>query len=105
MNIRYHPDFPSDINRQTAVYGGISPRLGQRFREEVDQAMAAIIAEPAGAGHFVNTGSKIVREVRRRNLSSFPFFILYGLAPDWLVFGSLIPSTSDPVKWLERFPA
>lgn len=105
MKIRYHPDFPHDINRLAAVYGDISPRLGQRFREEVDQALAAIIAEPAGAGHFVNTGSKIVREVRRRNLCSFPFFILYGLTPDWLVFGSVIPSAADPLKWLERFPA
>ena len=55
------------------------------------------------AGHFLKTGAEIVREIRRRNLVSFPFFILYGVHGDLLISGSLIASRSDPWKWLARF--
>ncbi len=50
----------------------------------------------------MNTGSQIVLEFRRRNLRSFPFFILYGATDDMLIFGGIIPSRSDPVTWLAR---
>jgi hypothetical protein len=75
-----------------------------RFRAEVDKGIEHIKTSPGSAGHFLNTGSKIVKEVRRRILSSFPFFILYGVSGDALVFRALIPSSSDPLTWLERLP-
>ena len=75
-----------------------------RFRAEVDKAIEKIKDSPTSAGHFVDTGSQIVKEVRRRNLSSFPFFILYGVSGDLLVVRSLLPSASDPLTWLKRFP-
>ena len=103
MNVRYHPEFPEDVLRFAAQYGEISPRLESRFRAEVDDALARIKAGPTDAGHFLNTGSTIVTDVRRRNLKSFPQFVLYGLHPDLLVIGALIPSASDPLTWLSRF--
>lgn len=103
MNFRYHPEFPQDVLRFTGQYGAISPRLETRFRMEVDDALARIEAEPTASGHFLQTGSAIVRDVRRRNLVSFPYFVLYGLHADLLVIGALIPSASDPLTWLERF--
>ncbi|MBI3884768.1 MAG: hypothetical protein HY302_03440 [Opitutae bacterium] len=103
MKVVYHPEFPRDVLRFAAKYADISPALGVRFRREVDAALAAVIAHPAGAGHFIHTGSLILREVRRRNLDIFPFFVLYGLADDRLLFGSVIPSASDPLTWLSRF--
>jgi len=77
--------------------------LEARFRNEVDAALAAIEANPTAAGHYVNTGTQILRDIRRRNLSGFPFFVLYGLAADQLIFGSIIPSAADPLTWLARF--
>jgi len=103
MTVLYHPEFPRDIRRFAVKYADISPTLEARFRHEIDSAITAIITSPTGAGHFINTGSLILREVRRRNLEMFPFFVLYGLADDRLVFGSLIPSASDPLAWMERF--
>jgi hypothetical protein len=32
-----------------------------------------------------------------------PYFVLYGLHADLMVFGALIPSASDPLTWLDRF--
>ncbi len=103
MTVLYHPEFPRDIRRFAVKYGDVSPTLETRFRHEVDLAIAAVIANPIGAGHFINTGSTILREVRRCNLKIFPFFVLYALADERLIFGSLIPSASDPLTWMERF--
>ena len=103
MIVLYHPEFPRDIRRFAAKYADISPKLEARFRREVDLAIAEVTANPTGAGHFLNTGSLVLREVRRRNLEIFPFFVLYGLTDGRLVFGSLIPSASDPLAWVERF--
>ena len=103
MRVRFHPEFARDVVQFTGQYRGISPKLGARFRLEVDEALARITDEPTAAGHFVNTGSAIVKEVRRRNLVSFPQFVLYGVHDDLLVIGALIPSASDPLTWLARF--
>jgi len=104
MRVSYHPDFPKDIMRFEAQYREVSQRLAMRFRAEVDKAIERIKTSPGSAGHFLSTGSQIVKEVRRRNLSSFPFFVLYGVSGDLLVFRSLIASASDPLTWLGRFP-
>jgi hypothetical protein len=103
MRVVYHPDFPKEIKGFETQYRGISDRLAIRFRSEVDDAIERIKTAPSSAGHFLNTGSQIVKEVRRRNLTSFPFFVLYAVHEDLLVFRSVIPSASDPLVWLQRF--
>jgi hypothetical protein len=105
MRVRFHPEFPADVRKFAADYSDISPGLGERFRQEVDEGIAAIKSSPSGAGHFLNLGSAIVPEVRRRNLRAFPFFILYGVVGEDLILGSVIPSRSDPLTWLTRFAA
>ena len=103
MSVRFHPEFPTDVRNFTAAYAGISAGLGERFHREIDEAIAAIKSSPGGAGHFLNLSSAIVPDLRRRNLHVFPFFILYGVAGDDLIFGSVIPTRSDPLLWLTRF--
>ena len=103
MRYQYHPEFSSDILRFTGQYGEISAKLQARFRSEIDEALMRIKSGPTNAGHFVNTGSQIVPDIRRRDLVSFPYFVLYGIHGDLLVFGSIIPSASDPLTWLARF--
>jgi hypothetical protein len=104
MKIVFHPEFPNDQRNFQAGYSEISDGLAARFRQEVDDAIEAIKASPDGAGHFVHAGPKVVREFRRRNLRAFPFFVLYGWTGDTLIFGSIIPTRSDPLNWLTRFP-
>ena len=104
MRVTFHPKFATDIQGHRVQYDRIGPSLGQRFRMEVDFGIEAVKTSPMSAGHYLDTGSEVVREVRRRNVRSFPFFILYGLHEDELIFASLIPSRSDPLKWLRRFP-
>lgn len=103
MKILYHPDFPKDIQRFEADYQKVSIGLGGRFRREIDEALEAIKSAPEAAGHFLQTGSMVVTEFRRRNLRAFPFFILYGIMNENLIVGALIPRRSDPLTWLTRF--
>ncbi|HEY3754977.1 MAG TPA: hypothetical protein VGL42_02395 [Opitutaceae bacterium] len=88
-----------------AQYAEISAGLKVRFRLEVDESIEAVKSGPSAAGHFVNTGSVIVTEFRRRNLRSFLFFVLYGWNPEVLAFGCIVPTRSDPLSWLARFGA
>jgi hypothetical protein len=104
MRVLFHPEFPKDVRRLEAEYAKISEGLAARFRNEVDQAVDAIKWSPASAGHLLNVGSTVVTELRRRNLRAFPFFVMYGFTGDRLVLGSIIPSRSDPLTWLSRFP-
>jgi len=103
MRVIFHPEFPKDIRKFEADYARISDGLAARFRQEINNAVDAIKISPGGAGHFLNLGSSIVPELRRRNLRAFPFFILYGVVIDRLIFGSVMPSRSDPLTWLVRF--
>src|SRR6266498_1581777 len=48
-----------------AEFRDISERLGLRFRADVDTALERIKSSPSSAGHDLNTGSQIVKEVRR----------------------------------------
>jgi hypothetical protein len=103
MRVVIHPEFPRDVRRFEADYAAVSDALAARFRQEIDAATEAIIRSPGGAGHFLNLGSAVVRELRRRNLHSFPYFLLYGITGERLIFGAVIPSRSDPLTWLARF--
>jgi|SRR5437867_5201762 len=103
MRVLFHPDFLKDIRKFEADYRNISEGLASRFHVEVNQAIDAICKSPEGAGHYLQTGTEIVRTYRRRNLRSFPFFVMYGATVESIIFGSLIPSRSDPLTWLTRF--
>ena len=103
MRVLYHPDFPKDIRKFEADYRAVSDGLVLRFRKEVTDSIEAIKGSPLSAGHFLQTGSLVVPEFRRQNFRAFPFFILYGVTDDSLIFGSVIPSRSDPLTWLTRF--
>jgi hypothetical protein len=103
MRVLFHPEFPKDIRKFERDYKSISEGLALRFRSEIHEALEAIKASPHGAGHFLQTGSKVIKAFRRRNLQAFPFFILYGITDETIIVGSLIPSRTDPLTWLTRF--
>ncbi len=103
MRVLFHPEFPADIRKFQAGYLPVSKSLAARFRKEIDDAVVAIKTSPRGAGHLFSHGSLVAGQLRRRNLKAFPFFVLYGIVGDCLIFGSVIPSRSDPLTWLTRF--
>ena len=103
MRVFLHPEFPEDVRKFASEYDEISRNLADRFRQEIAGAIVAIETSPGSAGHFLNLGSSIVTSLRRKNLHAFPFFVLYGVIGDRLILGAVIPSRSDPLKWVTRF--
>ena len=103
MRVSYHPDFPKEIKRFQAQYSEISERLAIRFRLEVENAIERIKASPNSAGHFLNTGSKIVKEVRRCNLHfRFSFYMVSQTICSY--FDQSFQATLTPLTWLKRLP-
>ena len=78
MRVLFHQVHAGCLPLRVITYFEISPGLAARFQKEVDAAIEAVKLSPSSAGHYLNIGSKIVPELRRRNLRAFPFFILYG---------------------------
>ena len=105
MKVAFHPEFPRDQRKFEADYREISPALAGRFSRRDRRGSRRDQGRASGAGHFLHTGSAVVPEFRRRNLHAFPFFVLYGWTGDTLIFGAIIPTRSDPLTWLTRFPA
>lgn len=103
MRVVFHPEFSTNLRRFKAQYSEISNGLSKRFEDEVLNAIDAIKSSPTAAGHFLALGSPAVSGLRRKNLRSFPFFVLYGFSDSQIFFGSIIASRSDPLTWLSRF--
>ncbi|MGA2542101.1 MAG: type II toxin-antitoxin system RelE/ParE family toxin [Verrucomicrobiota bacterium] len=103
MTVLFHPEFPGDIRKFEVSYLPVSKGLAARFRKEVEDAVEAIQTSPRSAGHLLGHPTSVPGETRRRNLRDFPFFVLYGIVDDRLIFGAIIPSRSDPLTWLVRF--
>lgn len=59
VRVTYHPDFLNDVRKFEADYKAISDGLAERFRNELEDALKV---SPQSAGHFLQTGSKVVRE-------------------------------------------
>jgi hypothetical protein len=103
MRVVFHPEFARDVKRFRNQYAQISEGLAARFRQEIDDAMHAIKLSPSSAGHFLQTESTVIQQLRRRNLRAFPHFVLYAVRGEEIFFGSVVPSRSDPLTWLLRF--
>ena len=103
MRVQFHPEFPQDVGRFELQYAAVSARLAVRFGAEIDEAVEDIRRAPRRSGHLLRAVSSSPVEFRRRNLRSFPFFVLYGILEETLTIASVIPSRSDPLTWLTRF--
>ena len=83
MRVIFHPEFSSDVRRFEEQYSQVSDGLAIRFRDEILQAIKAVKSSPTSAGHFFTTVAAR-SDLRRRNLRSFPFFLLYAFGGDEL---------------------
>jgi hypothetical protein len=71
MRVVFHPEFHRDIRKFEARYSPISQSLAARFRQEVDDAVAAIQTSPRSAGHLLNFEFSVVSELRRKICGPF----------------------------------
>ncbi len=71
MKVIFHPEFPRDQREFQADYNAISLGLGDRFKQEIAEAIEAIKSSPTAAGHFVSGSSGVVTEFRRAIFKHF----------------------------------
>jgi len=102
MNFNVHPAFEHDLRRFEGEYALVYAELGLRFHREVVESLLAIQTGPNYAGHLIKIKSEIIAQARRRNLHSFPFFVLYGMRGDAILITSLVHGKSNPANWLKR---
>jgi hypothetical protein len=102
MKVVIHPALADDIHRYASEYRKVYDNLGSRFEHEAVHALDRVEAGPEYAGHLLKTRSVILKNIRRCNLTSFPFFLLYAVVPDTIFIASLIPSRTDPLTWYTR---
>ena len=74
MRLSFHPLVQKDINAILRRYDAISTKLGDQFFAELTAAFDSILRNPQ-RGHLSEG------DVRRFNLTSFPFHFLYRLLP------------------------
>ncbi len=92
---RFHRGFPLDLAAATEYYDNISYRLGDRFRDSVEQMLKTICERPESFG-FVSG------RLRAAMVRSFPYVILYRLVNQTIFFVGLFHAASDPKCWSER---
>jgi len=73
-----------------------SEEVAHRFRNAVDEAIWAIARAPAAAGHLIHYPPDPKVAYRRRNLRTFPFFIIYSHEPKQITLLWLRASRSNP---------
>jgi plasmid stabilization system protein ParE len=74
MRLSFHPLVQKDINSILLRYDAVSAKLGDQFFAELTAAFEVIVQNPE-RGHIAQ------EDVRRFNLTSFPFHFLYRRLP------------------------
>ncbi len=91
---RFHRDFPVDLAAATEYYDNISHRLGDRFRDAVEQVLKTICERPASFG-FVS------ERLRATMIQRFPYIVLYRFVDHMIYFLGIFHAASDPKRWLQ----
>jgi hypothetical protein len=70
MNYSFHPDAEKELVEAENYYDGIREELGDRFRAEIEKVIARILS-------FPNAWQQLSQGIRRRNLKTFLYGIVY----------------------------
>ena len=74
MRLSFHPLVQSDINSILHRYDSISPKLGDQFFAELTAVLNSVLQNP-------QRGHPVEADIRRVNLSTFPYHFLYRVFP------------------------
>jgi plasmid stabilization system protein ParE len=85
----------TDVLDAFAFYEERQPGLGERFRDHLDIAVAAIQSSP-------ELYPVVYRDVRRRLVERFPYIVLYRLYPGIVVVVAVMHAKQNPARWKRR---
>jgi hypothetical protein len=94
-DIVYHPKVPGEVRGFLTHYDEISPKLGDAFWDELNEAIEHARSHPE-RHHFDRTGR------RRSNLRRFPIHILFRILPDAIRVTAIRHDREDPSYGAKR---
>lgn len=95
LKVIHHPEAQRELGEAGRYYDEQSPGLADEFFDEVDAFVSKIIANPLRY-------SIRIAEVRRVNLTRFPYHINYLLQGETIAVVAVSHNRQRPYYWRER---
>ena len=92
----YEPEAEDEIDHALAVSQASDPRVAAEFRRDIDDAVAAVAANPAVAARIPRT------PCRRFIMTRFPYSILYAEEPNVIRNVAFAHHKRRPGYWKKR---
>lgn len=93
--VRFHPEANSEMMEAAAFYESQQPDLGKHFLSSVQDALNQIQINPLlyPVAHL---------DVRRCITKTFPFNVLFRIAPDQVIVMAVMHQRRQPEYWKNR---
>lgn len=95
MRFQYHPEAARELTRSIEYYEKKSEGLGAEFLDEVEHAIARILAYPDYGTLLTNTNRRVL-------LNRFPFEIIYEISEELLTVIAVMHQRRHPDYWKSR---
>ena len=102
MSIRQLPEVTQDVEAAAAWYDQQRSGLGEDFLDAITEAQAVIDQSPRAFGQARPPIPN--REVRRYNVPTFPYAIIYEVNGDDVVIIHVVHARRQPGGWHARLP-
>jgi len=95
MNYSFHPHAEKELEEVEKYYDNIRTELGNRFRAEIEMAISGIL-------DFPHAWQRLSQNIRRRNLKTFLYGIVYRVKPDEIRILAVMHLHREPSYWEGR---
>lgn len=95
MKLAYTADAEEHLLAAVRWYDHQSPRLGERFHAAVREREALLKL-------FPEHGERYQRTIRRVQVRSFPYFLLYDIKHGMIVVIAVVHGARGPLAWKQR---
>jgi plasmid stabilization system protein ParE len=95
MRYEFHPEAEQEFIEAAAYYERNVTGLGERFGSEVRYAIERLL-------EYLELGFPIDADLRRLNLTRFPYFLIYSFTSDLLWVVAVAHARRRPSYWRSR---
>lgn len=95
MMFRFHPEALAEYSDAALYYSDRVPGLGADFANEIEVAIASIIADPCRSPSLED-------DVRRYLIRRFPYGLLYSIEADGILILCVMHLSREPGYWRHR---
>ena len=97
MRIWFHPEARMELLESVAYYGAYEPALGQRFLEEVTEAIRRIRRHP-------KMYPRVSDDWRQCRIPRFPYGLVYAIRSGGIEIYAVVHLHRQPGYWKSRTP-